>query len=268
MVRILGEEVRIPQIVAKIERKEAIKNLDEIINETDIVMVARGDLGIEMEESKVAILQKEIIAKSLGGMKPVIVATQMLDSMINNSRPTRAEVSDVSNAVIDHTDAVMLSGESANGKYPVEAVKTMTDIIRDTEESPYDDVYETIKTRNSYDYVTIVKSAYELSKNPNVKAILVKTSKGLTARIISHFRPNQPILVATDSQKTFNQLSVVWGTKANFFETETEPGQLIERLIEKEKANGALKSGDKVVVILGKDLENKEINLIGLKTIS
>jgi pyruvate kinase len=268
MIKILGERARIPQIVAKIERKEAIKNLDEIINETDVVMVARGDLGIEIEESKVAILQKEIIAKSLSGMKPVIVATQMLDSMINNPRPTRAEVSDVSNAVIDHTDAVMLSGESANGKYPVETVKTMTDIIRDTEESPYDDVYETIKTGNSYDYVTIVKSAYELSKNPNVKAILVKTVRGFTARIISHFRPNQPILVATDNQKTFNQLSVVWGTEASFFEEEKEPGELIERLIEKEKANGVLKSGDKVVIILGKDLENKEINLIGLKEIN
>ena len=268
MVRTLGEEARIPQIVAKIERKEAINNLDEIIKETDAVMVARGDLGIEVEESKVVILQKEIIAKSLSQMKPVIVATQMLDSMINNPRPTRAEVSDVSNAVIDHTDAVMLSGESANGKYPVETVKTMADIIRDTEASPYDDVYETIKTGNSYDYVTIVKSAYELSKNPNVKAILVKTSKGLTARLISHFRPSQPILTVTNDRKTFNQLSLVWGTEANFFESEKESDELIEKLIEKEKAGGVLKSGDKVVVILGKDLENKEINLIGLKTIS
>lgn len=268
IIKILNREDNIPKIVAKIERKEAIKNIKEIIKESDVIMVARGDLGIEVEESKVAILQKEIIAKSLSGMKPVIVATQMLDSMINNPRPTRAEVSDVSNAVIDHTDAVMLSGESANGKYPVEVVETMTNIIRDTENSPYDDVYETIKTGTSHDYVTIVKSAYELSKNPNVKAILVKTLKGVTANLISHFRPSQPILVATNNQKTFNQLSMVWGTKANIFETENESDELIEKLIEKEKDNGILKSGDKVVVILGKDFENREINLIGLKEIN
>jgi len=268
IVKILNREDNIPKIVAKIERKEAIKNIDEIIKESDVIMVARGDLGIEVEESKVVILQKEIIAKSLSGMKPVIVATQMLDSMINNPRPTRAEVSDVSNAVIDHTDAVMLSGESANGKYPIEAVKIMADIIRDTEDSPYDDIYEIIKTGVSHDYVTIVKSAYELSKNPNVKAILVKTLKGVTANLISHFRPSQPILVATNNQKTFNQLSMVWGTEANLFETENESDELIDKLIEKEKANGILKSGDKVVVILGKDFENKEINLIGLKEIS
>ncbi|KKP67011.1 MAG: pyruvate kinase, partial [Candidatus Moranbacteria bacterium GW2011_GWE2_35_164] len=127
-----------PKIIAKIERKEAIDNLEDILKETDGVMVARGDLGIEMDESRVVILQKEIIAKSIHYLKPVIVATQMLDSMINNPRPTRAEVGDVSNAVIDHADAVMLSGESANGKYPVETVEIMTRIIEKTEESVYD----------------------------------------------------------------------------------------------------------------------------------
>lgn len=268
IIKKTGRKENLPQIVAKIERKKAIENLDEIIEATDVVMVARGDLGIEMEESRVAILQKEIVAKSLKNMKPVIVATQMLDSMIENPRPTRAEVSDVTNAVIDHADAVMLSGETANGKYPVEAVKIMADIINKTEESPYDDVYGIIKTASSYDYVTIVKSAYELSKNPDVKAILVKTSKGLTARLISHFRPNQPIFAATNNQKTYNQLSVVWAMEANFFEAEKESDELIERLIEEEKKKGALKSGDKIVVILGKDLENKEINLIGLKEIN
>jgi pyruvate kinase len=129
---ILGRENDLPQIVAKIERKEAIENIDEIIKATDVIMVARGDLGIEMDESKVVLYQKEIIAKCLRKARIVIVATQMLDSMINNPIPTRAEVSDVSNAVIYHTDAVMLSGESASGKYPVEAVETMSKIIRDT----------------------------------------------------------------------------------------------------------------------------------------
>ncbi len=127
------------QIVPKIERKEALKNIDEIIDESDVVMVARGDLGIEMPESEVVIYQKEIVNKCREKNKPVIVATQMMESMMENPIPTRAEVSDISNAVIDHADFVMLSGESANGKYPTEAVKMMEEIIEKVEESPLDD---------------------------------------------------------------------------------------------------------------------------------
>jgi len=127
------------QIIPKVERKEALKNIDEIIDESDVVMVARGDLGIEMPESEVVIYQKEIVNKCQEKNKPVIVATQMLESMMENPIPTRAEVSDISNAVIDHADFVMLSGESANGKYPAEAVKMMEEIIEKVEKSPLDD---------------------------------------------------------------------------------------------------------------------------------
>jgi pyruvate kinase len=127
------------QIVPKIERKEALKNIDEIIDASDVVMVARGDLGIELPESEVIIYQKEIVAKCREKKVPVIVATQMMESMITNPTPTRAEVSDISNAVIDHADAVMLSGESANGKYPAEAVKMMQEIIQKVEDSTLDD---------------------------------------------------------------------------------------------------------------------------------
>ncbi len=134
-----GEEKQVPQIVSKIERKEAIKNIDEIIDASDMIMVARGDLGIELPESEVIIYQKEIVTKCQEKNRPVIVATQMLESMIENPIPTRAEVSDISNAVIDRVDAVMLSGESANGKYPVEAVKMMREIIEKVEATPLDD---------------------------------------------------------------------------------------------------------------------------------
>jgi pyruvate kinase len=135
----LPSRKKVPLIVAKIERKDAIKNFAKILKQTDWVMVARGDLGVELPDYEVPVLQKDIIAKCEKAGKPVIVATQMLDSMIRNPRPTRAEVSDVANAVIDHADAVMLSGETATGKYPVEAVAEMRRVIEDTEASPFDD---------------------------------------------------------------------------------------------------------------------------------
>lgn len=135
----LPSRKKTPLVIAKIERQEAIKNFNKILKQTDWVMVARGDLGVELPDYEVPVIQKDIIAKCRAAKKPVIVATQMLDSMIRNPRPTRAEVSDVANAVIDNADAVMLSGETATGKYPVEAVTEMRQIIEDTEASPYDD---------------------------------------------------------------------------------------------------------------------------------
>jgi len=195
---ILGRDADLPQIVAKIERKEAINNIDEIIGAVDVIMVARGDLGIELEESKVILYQKEIIAKCLRAAKTVIVATQMLDSMINNPIPTRAEVSDVSNAVIDHTDAVMLSGESASGKYPIEAVETMTKIIKDTEDSPFDDINPGYLDENIFnDYASIINSAHEMAKSSRAKAIVLFSETGFSARMIAHHRPTQLIIVGT-----------------------------------------------------------------------
>lgn len=267
--KILGREDNLPQIVAKIERKEAIKNLDEIIAETDAVMVARGDLGIEIDESKVVILQKEIIAKSRRNMKPVIVATQMLDSMIKNPRPTRAEVSDVSNAVIDHTDAVMLSGETANGKYPLETIKIMTEIIKNTEESSFDDICEceTAESNKSNGHLPFISSLCEMIRGSEAQAILVESLSGFTARLMSHFRPEKPILVAASSRKTAMQLSLAWGVKAIFFETGSKFNEAIDMLIEKGKELQMLKKGDKAVVIIGKNKDNGEMNLVGLKEI-
>ncbi|MDO8529491.1 MAG: pyruvate kinase [bacterium] len=268
--KILGREDNLPHIVAKIERREAIKNLDEIIKETDAVMVARGDLGIEIDESKVVILQKEIIAKSRQNIKPVIVATQMLDSMIKNPRPTRAEVSDVSNAVIDHTDAVMLSGETASGKYPVETIKIMTEIIKNTEGSSFDDICEceTVENNKQNKHLPFISSVCEMSKSPEAKAILVKSLSGFTARLMSHFRPEKPILVATSSRKTATQLSLAWGVRAIFFETESQFNEPLKILIEKGKELKMLKSGDKAVVIIGKNKDNGEMELVGLKEIA
>jgi pyruvate kinase len=258
----------LPQIVAKIERKEAIKNIDEIVKATDVVMVARGDLGIEMDESKVVLYQKEIIAKCLKAVKPVIVATQMLDSMIHNPIPTRAEVSDVSNAVIDHTDAVMLSGETANGKYPLKAIEMMAEIAKNTEDSPFDDINPGFLDGDIFsNYASIIDSAHELAKSSKAKAILVATDSGFTARIMSHHRPEETILVATRNKKTYNQLSIIWGVRAYLFDQENNREKLLELLIEKVKKEGKLSSGNKAVVIFGKLQDSDKVQMVGIKEI-
>jgi len=258
----------LPQIISKIERKEAIKNIDEIIKASDAVMVARGDLGIELNESKVVIYQKEIIGKCLEMVKPVIVATQMLDSMINNPLPTRAEVSDVSNAVIDHTDAVMLSGETANGKFPLKVIETMAEIIKDTEESPFDDINPSYLDDNIFsDYASLIDGAHEMGKSSGAKAILMVSESGFTAKMVSHHRPDQLLLVATGNQKTFDQLSLIWGVRAYLFSEADDREKFLELLVEKAKEEGKLSSGDKAVVILGRFPGGEKMKLIGIKVI-
>ena len=263
----LGRDKSLPQIISKVERKEAMKNIDEIVEASDVIMVARGDLGIEMEESKVVIYQKELIAKCLRATKPVIVATQMLDSMINNPIPTRAEVSDVSNAVIDHTDAVMLSGESANGKYPVEAVQTMKKIITNVEESPFDDINPGYLDEYllANEYVSLINGAHELAKSSRAKAIIMYTESGKTARLMSHHRPTQLMIAATNNLKTYNQMALIWGIRAYLFEDGENRENFIDLLIEKTKNDGKLVSGDKIVVILGKTTDDKSMSMVGIK---
>ena len=269
MRELLGREDNLPQIVAKIERKEAIKNIEDIISATDVIMVARGDLGIEMDETKVVIYQKEIIAKCVRAVRPVIVATQMLESMIQNPIPTRAEVSDVSNAVIDHTDAVMLSGESANGKFPQKAVATMSQIISDTEESRFDDDFKcaTPADDKDQDYVAIVESAYNLAKDSKAKAIVAITVSGLTARLIAHFRPMQSNYVATISEKVYNQLSLVWGVESYLLEN-VDKESLIETMLERLKSEKKIEAGDKVVVVLGRIPGGEKMRLVGIREIN
>lgn len=259
--------VSLPKIVSKIERKEAIKNLAAIVKASDAVMVARGDLGVEMPESEVAILQKHIIAESLRCAKPVIVATQMLKSMTDNPRPTRAEVSDVSNAVIDHADAVMLSEESAAGKYPVEAVAMMTEIIEKTEESPFDDLFQTLDFNFKSETAAMLRSVYHLAESFQAKAILLFSASGHTARLLSHFRPERKLLVATNSRATYNELSVVWGIDSYLFEGNHSFDVSIERLIKETKKEGKLQSGDQAVVFAGRTPDQDTMRLVGIREI-
>ena len=257
--KIAKREKNAPLIVSKIERAEAIENIDEIIRSSDIIMVARGDLGIEMEESKVVIFQKEIIAKCLRAAKPVIVATQMLDSMIRNPRPTRAEVSDVSNAVIDHADAVMLSGETADGKYPVEAVEIMEKIVEVTESSPFDDLgHGFLKDKKLSVSAAVSQSAHELMKDSQAKAVVVASISGFTARMIARHRPDQEIYVVTNNAKTQNQLSIVWGIQSFILPDCHTLDALIDKSIEILKKNKLLKKNDRVVIVTGRPHVKRE----------
>lgn len=259
----------LPLVVAKIEKQEAIENFDKILKETDGVMVARGDLGIETPAEEVPIIQKELISKCLRAAKPVIVATQMLDSMIRNSKPTRAEVSDVANAVVDHTDAVMLSGETATGKYPVESVKMMNKIIEETEESPYDDLtHEYLADKRSSISAAVANAAHELSKDTNSKAILAATMSGLTARMIARHRPEQLLLVMTNSEKTHYQLCLSWGVESFVIPECSTLDELVGRAVDFVHRKKLVKKGQKVILVTGQPvgiLEN--MNLVKVQKI-
>jgi pyruvate kinase len=257
------------QVVAKIERKEAIRNFDKILSATDAVMVARGDLGIEMPQADLPIFQKEIVAKCLRAGKPVIVATQMLDSMIRNPRPTRAEVTDVSNAVIDHTDALMLSGETASGKYPVEAVETMSAIIKRTEKSPFDDLEHGFLGDEKMSVSSaIAQSAHELVKDSKAKAIAVASTSGFTARMIMRHRPEQKVFVMTNNKKTYNQLALVWGAISFILPDCKDLDELIDKSIETIKKHKLLKKKDRLVIVAGRPhIKREHMSLVKVEEI-
>jgi pyruvate kinase len=259
-------------IIAKIEKPEAVKVIDDIIEETDGIMVARGDLGIEIPSEQVPLVQKKIIEKCRIAGKPVITATQMLDSMINNPRATRAESSDVANAVLDGTDAVMLSGETAAGKYPVEAVKTMDKIIKSVE-SNADSLYYSLKYKKpDWKEKQIIESlAYScvtIADNIEAKAISTITHSGSTARRISKFRPRVPIVAFTESLIVRRQLNLVWGVQSvrlkEIFDTDISV-KLMEDYLQN---NGYVNTGDRVIIATGMPVAKRgRTNMIKVSTI-
>ncbi|KKR48859.1 MAG: Pyruvate kinase [Candidatus Magasanikbacteria bacterium GW2011_GWC2_40_17] len=240
------------KIIAKIEKHEAIKEIDEIIYAADAIMVARGDLGLEMPAEEVPLLQKKMISKCLEAAKPVIVATQMLESMTHNPRPTRAEVSDVANAVIDHTDAVMLSAETANGEYPVEAVQTMSRVIIKTEASIFDDLpYSQSLMADQKTDVVMSGLSRLLAEKIKAKAILAASLTGETGRQISRFRPELLIFVATDNEKVRRQLNLSWGIVPFILPTCKTVEELIERSLVYLRKEKFIKKSDKLIIIAG-----------------
>jgi len=259
-------------IIAKIEKPEAVKVIDEIIEEADGIMVARGDLGIEIPSEQVPLVQKNIIERCRTAGKPVITATQMLDSMIINPRATRAESSDVANAVMDGTDAVMLSGETAAGKYPVEAVQTMVKIINSVE-SNSDSIYYSLKYRKpDWKEKQVIESlAYScvtIAENVDAKAISTITHSGNTARRIAKFRPKVPIIAFTESQIVRRQLNLVWGVESvridEIFDTDLSVKMMEDYLVESGKVN----EGDRVIIATGIPLAKRgRTNMIKVSTI-
>ncbi len=237
-------------VVAKIEKGEGVRNIDSILEEADGIMVARGDLGIEMPAEQVPIIQKALIAKCLGASKPVIVATQMLDSMIRNPRPTRAEVSDIANAVIDHADAVMLSGETANGKYPVEAVKIMARVIVETEATSLDDLgMPPFDGAGGTPADAIARTAGILAREVGAKAILVMSSSIQAARRVSRYRPERTIHAIVGTDRACRQLNLSWGVAPTVSRTDLGLSERIVDAIARLKADGDVSAGDRVVVL-------------------
>ena len=240
------------QIISKIENQEGIDNIDSILQVSDGIMVARGDLGVEIPTPEIPIAQKMMIKKCNQLGKPVITATQMLDSMMRNPRPTRAEVTDVANAIYDGTDAIMLSGETAAGKYPVEAVKTMATIAKRTEETlKYNELLkkrkiEDVTVTNAISYATCTTSA-----DLNAKAIISFTTSGHTARMVSKFRPQAPIIATTEDEGVMRRLALVWGVYPVKTSHVGSTDEVVANSIESAKEKNYLDNGDLVVITAG-----------------
>ena len=257
-----GDSVK---IIAKIENQEGVDNVDEILAAADGIMVARGDLGVEIPAARVPILQKKIIRKGLQAGKPVITATQMLDSMMRNPRPTRAEVSDVANAVFDGTSCVMLSGETAGGKYPVEALAAMVEIINEAEGSiNYWRQFQkqrVVPASNINDAIT--HTCCLTAKDLDAKAILAATNSGRTARMIARFRPACPVAALTMHEKVRRQLAIGWGIVPFLTGEVNSTDRIFSLSAEVAVKEGLVQHGDTVVITAGVPLgKSGSTNLI------
>lgn len=252
-----GQDIK---IISKIENGQGINNFDEILELSDGIMVARGDMGVEINFEKIPAIQKMMIEKCNREGKIVVTATQMLESMTENPRPTRAEVSDVANAIYDGTTVIMLSGESAAGRHPVEAVRTMANIAVNAENTI--NYYEKY-VDNSADMEPNLKnaicaSAYNAAKYLDAKAIVVLTRSGATANILSHFHPECPVIAATISERGRNQLNLVWGITPVAAENLDSADKFVEYAVSKAVESRLVKRGDNIVVILASDLESDD----------
>lgn len=245
------------KVIAKIEKPEAVEDIDAIVRESDALMVARGDLGVEVPYQNVPLIQKMLINKGILHGKPVIVATQMMESMIVSSSPTRAEVNDVANAVLDGADAVMLSGETSVGKYPVEVIRTMSNIVKEME--TFDGIYgkEELPEKNQERFITdsICFNACRLSRRVNAEAILTMSFSGYTAYKIASQRPKAQIFVFTSNKDILTQLSLIWGVRGFYYDKTVSTDHTIADSKYLLKKEGLLKKGDMVINIASMPIE-------------
>ncbi len=246
-------------IVAKIEKPEGVKNIDEIVQACDGLMVARGDLGVEIPANEVPLIQKELVLKAKKARIPVIIATQMMETMISSLTPTRAEVNDVANSVMDGADAVMLSGETSVGKYPVDVIKKMTQIIQSVEHSklitvPHDPPH--VKTKR---YITksVCYHAALMANEIDAKAICTLTNSGYTAFQISAWRPDAHILAFTSNKRILTQLSLLWGVNAFYYDKFVSTDDTVEDVNQIAKEQKVVKKGDYVVNLAAMPIGNK-----------
>lgn len=247
--KILKDKGSHGKIIAKIEKPEALEHLREIVLASDAVMVARGDLGVELPLEQIPMIQKNIIRKCIHRATPVIIATQMMESMMDRTRPNRSEITDVANAVLEGADTVMLSGETAMGKYPVQVVETMVDIISEVEKE------EMVYNRNltpqphspSFLSDALCYNACEIAKDIKANALVGMTQSGYTGFMLSSYRPRSPLYIFTKTESLVNQLSLSWGVQAFYYQHEESLDEIFADQIEILKSKGLLKSGDTVV---------------------
>lgn len=247
------------RVVAKIEKPEAIANIDEIIAVSDAIMVARGDLGVEMPMEEVPLLQKMIVKKCRAASKPVIIATQMLESMITTPRPTRAEVNDVANSVLDGADAVMLSGETSVGEFPLIVIETMQKIISNIEDNNYPFHVEKFLNKDSKSFLSdaVCDSACFLAKQTNAVGIVSMTLSGYTAFEISSHRPNAPIFIFTSNETLLNTLSLIWGVRGFFYDKFESTDNTVAEVNDVLKKAKLVKKGDVIINTAAIPLERK-----------
>lgn len=246
----IGDSTTFTKIIAKIEKPEAVENIDSIIDVTDAIMVARGDLAVEVPLERVPLIQKEIVRKCNIKGKPVIVATQMMESMTEKSFPTRAEISDVANAVLDGADALMLSGETSVGKFPAKVIETMGKIIEQIENNS--DIYNTTSfeiNKKDLDYISdaVCHNAVFLADELEAKAIIGMTRSGYTGFRVSSYRPKSKIFIFTDNKPLLYAMSLIWGVKGFYYEGLEGTDKTIEDVIEILKSKSLIKSGDIVI---------------------
>ena len=262
-------EHKIP-IISKIEKPEALENIDKIIAYSDGLMVARGDLGVEVPAAEVPLIQKQLVNRAKKARIPVIIATQMMETMIDSLTPTRAEVNDVANSVMDGADAVMLSGETSVGKYPVQVIETMTSILKSVEGSPLIKVPQNPPSIRTKRFITksICFHAANMANEIDAAAICTLTNSGYTAFQISAWRPKAVVLVFTSNKTILSQLNLLWGVRAFYYDKFESTDKTVEQVNAIAKENGWVKEGDMLINLAAMPIKDKGmVNTLRISTI-